>query len=275
MDEQQLTGALLVPSVVQYLRPYFNEISYPAMKLCLFCGEALHFGLTEEWSRCLPNATLINLYGPTENTIFCSYYHFNRSDKERNKSYKNILSIGRAMKDVMMVIVNDRHEILSPGEKGELCLAGAQLGPGYWNDETANARAFFYLDYQGVRTRFYRTGDLCIADTEGDIMYIERMDLQVKIQGFRIELLEIEFHARQFLNNTEVLAMSFNRSGNNEIALIVQSAPADSSLLLDYLKTRLPAYMVPSRVLFQPGFPYNSNGKIDRNSLNKVLLSNE
>jgi len=57
------------------------------------------------------------------------------------------------MKDVVMVIVNDRHEIVSPGEKGELCLAGAELGSGYWNDETAKARAFFYLDYQGVRTR--------------------------------------------------------------------------------------------------------------------------
>jgi D-alanine--poly(phosphoribitol) ligase subunit 1 len=268
IDEHQLTGALMVPSVIHYLRPFFPEIFSLDMKYCFFCGEALSLKLTEEWSRCIPNATIMNLYGPTENTIFCTCYTFDKRKNITNKSYKEILSIGKTVKNTFAIIVDDDNNVTAPGKKGELCLGGPQLCPGYWNNEQKNNEAFFYTDYLGKNARFYKTGDLCMVDTEGDIMYIERIDSQVKIQGFRVELSEVEFYARQFLNHTNVFATSFtNSAGNSEIGLIIESVSFDCIALLKYLKTWLPDYMVPSQVKSLPEFPYNENGKIDRNSL--------
>jgi len=105
-------------------------------------------------------------------------------------------------------------------------------------------------------------------------MYIGRMDSQVKIQGFRVELLEVEFHAKNFLGNLNVVAIPFtNITGNNEIALAIESLPANNTAsLLDHMKKHLPVYMRPSRVEFHAEFPHSKNGKIDRNLLKQLLL---
>lgn len=272
IDEQQITGALLVPSVIHYLRPFFSEVHSVNMKYCLFCGEALSQDLIEEWQQCIPNAEILNLYGPTENTIFCTSYKVTKGKLPPNKSYKGVLSIGKCMKDTFAIIVDDTNEQVPKGEKGELCLGGAQLTPGYWNNEKRNAESFFYKDHLDKKERFYKTGDLCMIDDDGDIMYIGRMDTQVKIQGFRVELLEIEFYAKKFLGSLNVMATTFtNIAGNNEIALIIESRSINTTSLMDHLKKHLPAYMVPSRIGFRDRFPYNKNGKVDRNLLKHLL----
>jgi amino acid adenylation domain-containing protein len=272
IDEQQITGALLVPSVVHYLRPFFSEIHSVDMKYCLFCGEALSQDLAEKWQQCIPNAEVLNLYGPTENTIFCTSYALHKKSSSPNKSYKGILSIGRCMKDTLAIIVDNNNCPVPAGEKGELCLGGAQLTPGYWNNKKRNSEAFFYSDYAGKQERFYKTGDLCMIDEDSDIMYIGRMDTQVKIQGFRVELLEVEFHAKKFLGGINIVATTFsNIAGNNEIALVVESVPINNTVLMDYMKKHLPAYMVPSRIEFRSEFPYNKNGKVDINLLKHSL----
>ena len=81
MEEKELTVALMVPSMLNYLRPYFDEIDCPKMKYSLFCGEALHLPIVQEWSNCLPNARIDNVYGPTENTIFCTSYTYKRDSE--------------------------------------------------------------------------------------------------------------------------------------------------------------------------------------------------
>ena len=272
IDEQQITGALLVPSVIHYLRPFFSEIHSVNMKCCLFCGEGLSQDLAEEWRQCIPNAVILNLYGPTENTIFCTSFTLSKEKSSPNKSYKGIISIGRCMKDTFAIIVDTNNCPVPTGEKGELCLGGAQLTPGYWNNKKRNAEAFFYTDYAGKQERFYKTGDLCMIDSDSDIMYIGRMDTQVKIQGFRVELLEVEFHAKKFLGNINIVATTFsNIAGNNEIALVVESGSINNTALLDHMKKHLPTYMIPSRIELRSEFPYNKNGKVDINLLKHSL----
>jgi len=274
MDEQQITGALLVPSVIHYLRPFFSEIHSIHMKYCLFCGEALSHDLAENWQRCIPNATIVNFYGPTENTIFCTSYQLLRKEKgSQNKSYNDILSIGKCMNETLAIIVDNNNSLVPIGEKGELCLAGSQLTPGYLNNDKKNAEAFFYSEYMGKKERFYKTGDLCMIDQNEDIMYIGRMDSQIKIQGFRVELLEIEFYAKIFFGNLNVVATPFtNVAGNSEIALIIESLPANNTAaLLDHMKKYLPVYMLPSRIEFHTEFPYSKNGKIDKTLLRQLL----
>lgn len=273
MEEQNLTVSLMVPSILHYLRPYFDEIDFPQMRYSLFCGEALNLDVTEEWSRCLPNAEIFNVYGPTENTIFCTTYKFNRNAP--NKEINGILSIGKAMKNVITAIVDDNNNLLPPEEKGELCLAGALLTPGYWKNEAKNKEAFFITPYNGVPTRFYKTGDLCKTDHEGDIYYLGRIDFQTKIQGFRVELSEVEFHSKLLLEKTNLAAIAYENSiGNTEIGLAIEGREFDTREFVNNLKLKLPSYMIPTKFLFMNAFPLNTNGKTDRKVLKGKFENN-
>jgi D-alanine--poly(phosphoribitol) ligase subunit 1 len=267
MDDYQLTVALMAPSTIRYLKPYFDEINCPSMKYSLFCGEALTTSLTAEWSKCVPNSRIFNVYGPTEDTIFCSSYEYIRNG--RNKEHNGILSIGRTMNSGNMIIIDDKGNITKNNELGELCLSGKQLSPGYLNNPEKNKESFFIRD--GIV--FYRSGDICYRDSDGDIMYSGRMDHQVKIQGFRIELGEIEFHASTFLKGKNIVCMAFeNEQKLTEIAMFVESKEFDTKSLLDYMFSVMPSYMIPTRIIFVEKFPLNSNGKIDRNRL-KLLIN--
>jgi D-alanine--poly(phosphoribitol) ligase subunit 1 len=268
LDEQALTFGLMVPSVIHYLRPYFSEIRVDSMRYCLFCGEALSYDDVEQWSQCVPNARIDNLYGPTENTIYCTDYRFSRTDK--NKQLNGILSIGKAMKNVCTIVIDDNNHIVSDGEKGELCLAGKQLTPGYWNNDKKNEESFFIHN----DIRFYKTGDICSVDKDGDILYYGRKDSQVKIQGFRIELSEIECVAKRFFSEQcAVVALPiYDDRHNCTIQLVVEKDGIDKeNQLEDYLKKYLPSYMIPSKTHYLTHFPLNVNNKIDRRKINTII----
>ena len=133
------------------------------------------------------------------------------------------------------------------------------------------------MELDQIPCRFYRTGDLCYVDDDGDIMYSGRLDFQVKIQGFRIELGEIEHHAREYLRGRNVVAVAFdNISANSEIAIFIECENTDKESLLNYLKSKLPYYMIPSKIIELTEFPLNANGKVDRNSLkNSIARGND
>lgn len=269
LEEQELTIALMVPSILHYLRPYFEEIEFPALRYSLFCGEALPLELTEEWSKCIPNSSIINVYGPTEDTIFCTHYTFNKSLP--NKSHNGILSFGKAMAGTDMIIIDENNQILLSNKSGELCLSGTQLTPGYFKNEAKNKEAFFEVVYHNKLTRFYKTGDLCYTDDEGDFYYLGRLDYQIKIQGFRVELSEIEFHCKAYLNKLNVVAIAFtDKKGNTDIGLAIESNTIDTSGLVEYMKLRIPSYMIPSQIRFIKPFPLNVNGKTDRKVLTQI-----
>lgn len=272
MEEQELTVALMVPSMLYYLRPYFDEIDLPKMKYSLFCGEALSLDITQEWSKCLPNSKITNVYGPTEDTIFCTFYDYKKL--EPNKTYNGILSIGKSMLNNYSIIVDENNAILSAGKIGELCLGGVQLSSGYWKNEEKNQESFFYTNYNNRHERFYKTGDLCKIDEFGDLLYLGRMDFQIKIQGYRVELSEIEYYAKEFLSKINVVVLTIiDHLGNNEVGMVIESKKFDSKELLEFLKLKLPYYMVPKKVNFIDNFPLNSNGKIDRKELETLFYN--
>ena len=272
LDEERLTIALMVPNMINNLRPYFDEIDCPDLRYSLFCGEALPLDITSEWSRCVPNARIFNVYGPTENTIFCTEYEFSR-DKE-NKAMNGILSIGKAMRGTEVIVVNEDHQPLAAGETGELCLSGEQLTPGYLNDPVKNAAAFFEITHHGKATRFYRTGDLCRFDAAGDLLYLGRLDQQAKIQGYRVELTEIEHHARLFLERHNAVALAVtNATGTTTVELVVESEETDRRALIGHLRGSLPAYMIPTSIHCVGTFPLNVNGKTDRKALARLITA--
>jgi amino acid adenylation domain-containing protein len=272
MEDHDLTYSLMVPSILHYLRPYFDEINCPGMKFSLFCGEALPIDVTEEWAKCLPNATIANVYGPTECTIYCMDYTFKR--KGENKTHNGVLTIGKDMKNTSTIIVDDQNNEVDIEEQGELCLSGVQLTPGYWQNEEKNKEVFFYKNHNGKKTRFYRTGDLCRADKDGDVLYLGRVDFQAKIQGFRVELSEIEFYAKEALDKRNAVALAFtNNISNTEVGLVIESKPMDTKQLLVHLNEKLPKYMIPTQIKFISSFPLNTNGKTDRKTLIELFTN--
>lgn len=267
MEFHQLTVMLLVPSIIILLRPHFKDVMGDSVRLCSFCGEALPLDVTNEWRKCLPNARIRNYYGPTEDTVYCTYYDV---DDENQKNYNGSISIGRSLNSGSCVIVNENNDILKVGEKGELCLAGNQLTTGYWNNPTKNQEVFF--EKEGVR--YYRTGDLCYEDSDGDIMYIGRMDFQTKINGFRVELSEIEHFAGEALNGekTCICVAYTNKINTTELGLVIGGGEEkDIDVVLKYVADHLPNYEVPSVVKTVESFPLNVNGKIDRKVIRKLF----
>ena len=142
LQEQEITFALMVPSVLSYLRPFFDEIRLDKMRYSMFCGEAIYSDILNEWSKCVPNALVQNVYGPTEATIFCLTYDWSR-DNSKNKAYNGIVSIGKAMKNMEAIVIDDNNNALPQNEKGELCLSGHQLTLGYLKNPEKNKAAFF------------------------------------------------------------------------------------------------------------------------------------
>ncbi|MEP6626779.1 MAG: AMP-binding protein [Ginsengibacter sp.] len=269
-EDHQLTFGAIAPSMLRFLRPYFDEINLPAMKCCILTAEASPLDLIEEWAACIPNARIYNFYGPTEATIYCTFCEINRD--KLNRSLNGMLSIGRPMKNIQAIIVDQNKNILPTGEKGELCVCGDQISPEYWNNSEKNNVVFFEKEYKGHINRFYRTGDLCNFQDDGMLMLYGRLDSQAKIQGYRVELGEIEFHAREFLNGSNPVVLVFvNKSGNNELALFVENEQANKIELVSYLKRKLPAYMIPSKVFFEKEFSLNANSKVDKIKLKKKL----
>ena len=273
IDEYKLTFGAMAPSMLRYMRPYFSEIDASSLRYCILTAEACPLDLMEELYQFAPNVELYDFYGPTEGTIYVTYYKLSRTSP--NKSLNGIVSIGRPLANVSAIIIDEDGNLLPVGEKGELCVAGSQITPGYWKNEEKNASSFFYKTLDGGNEqRFYHTGDLCYRDDEGDIMYSGRLDHQAKIQGFRVEMGEIEYHARGFLSGRNVACLAFENSiGVTEIAMFVESEQFDTSGLLSHMRTKMPSYMIPTKIFFVGTFPLNANDKVDKNALKIMIKS--
>lgn len=265
LEDQEITFSLMVPSMLSYLRPYFEDINLPHLRHSLFCGEALYADIAAEWQQCVPNALIQNVYGPTEATIFCLTYDCVGTIKQ----YNGMVCIGKPMKNVGTLVVNDENKPVGEGDKGELCLSGGQVTPGYINNPEKNAEAFFIHNNE----RYYRTGDIVYADADGDYMYCGRADYQVKVKGgFRVELNEVEAHARNYTQLSGVAAVApVNTMGIAQIYLYLEGFSGDATEVHGYLKTQMPDYMLPEQIISIEVFPLNNNGKVDRKALTNML----
>ena len=272
LEEHKITFAAMVPSFLSYLRPYFSEILLNDLKYSFFCGEALFDDITAEWAECVPNALIQNAYGPTEATVFCTIYNWQRGNTHR-KHINGTVPIGKPVPNTNITIVDEELNEVSTGSKGELCIAGDQLTIGYLKMDTHN-RSFFTTSVNGKETRFYRTGDLAYVDGDGDLNFLGRTDNQIKLHGFRIELGEIEFHARKFTYPNEVVAVFYkNKLGIERIHLFVEGYKNEVSKLQEFLEANLPYYMIPNNISIIDSFPLNKNGKVDRKVLLHILQS--
>lgn len=270
LDDHEITFGVLAPSMIHHLRPYFEEIFLEKLKFCLLVAEATPVDLLQEWFEHIPNAKVFNFYGPTEATIYCISYEAkrNRPIKEAN----GMLAIGKPFQGTDVVILDENGDVLPQVTKGFMYVSGDQVTQGYWKNPEKNAEAFRTVKYKGTLQRFYKTGDLCLIDEDGDILYYGRSDYQVKIQGYRIELGEIEFYAREAIGGKNAVAFTFKgQGGGDQIALGLETDTFDEKKLLEFLATKLPAYMLPSKIFNVEKFPLNTSDKVDRRTLATLL----
>lgn len=270
IEDYKLTFAAMAPSMLRYLKPYFDEFDATSLRTCILTAEACPLNLMEDWYNCATNTEIYDFYGPTECTIYCTYYKLTKGGD--NKSLNGIISIGKPLANCVGLILDEHGNELPAGEKGELCIAGDQVTKGYWKNDEKNASSFFIKVVNGEKLRFYHTGDLCYMDEDGDIMYSGRLDHQAKIQGFRVEMGEIEYHAREFLGGKNVVCLAFdNKEALTEIAMFVEAKEFNPDDMLSYMRTKMPSYMIPTRLYYIPVFPLNSNDKIDKVQLKALI----
>lgn len=270
----KLTVLAMVPSVLDLLRPYFNEIVATQVKHSIFCGGKLHEDVIKEWQKCIPNATILNYYGPTECTVFSGYYAYDSDGKTKGKN--GVISIGKPFANLDYLLIDENNTIIEENEKeGELCIAGNQVTDGYWQDNQKNEKSFFISKIDGENKRFYKSGDLCIRDSDGDYMYLDRIDFQIKIGGYRVELGEIEYAISKFIANKSIIASDFlTKNNTTEIGVVITGKQENTTVeIINYLKESLPSYMVPSTIIFVAELPLNLNGKIDRKQIQKILAT--
>ncbi|MBW6482786.1 MAG: AMP-binding protein [Vicingaceae bacterium] len=269
MKEQELTFVKVPPSTLSYLRPFFSKIKLEKMKYMLFGGEALPLNLIRDWQNCAPNAEIHNVYGPTEATINCFCY---KLPSKAAKQFNSVVCIGKPFGDSVAVVVDENLNPLPANQKGELCVSGNQITTGYWKNPKKNKVAFVELMIDNQKLKFYRTGDLVYFDEQNDYFYCGRIDNQVQIQGYRVEMGEIEHHVRIITNASQVVALTKeNTEGILQIFLLVENDKQETDEIKSYLKEKLPAYMQPVKIIAIEKFPLSTSGKVDREKLKELL----
>lgn len=271
--EAGLTIWFSVPSTAVMLHRLgkLKPDAHPGLRLALFCGEALPQDVIEAWSLAAPKAVLENLYGPTEVTIACTLY---RWDPMRSPSEceLGLVPIGEPYPGMQAIVVDESLHEVPAGESGELLMGGPQVSLGYWKDPERTAAAFVIPP--GRDTVFYRTGDrVRRRDAASPLVYLGRVDNQIKIQGYRVELEEIESVLREVARVEVAIAIGWpvNASGADGIVAFLGADTVDVDAVRARLKQRLPPYMVPRELRLQPEFPLNANGKVDRKALRRTL----
>lgn len=265
IEKQGIDMLSATPSRMIMLAGEGGDLSWmSSLKVCMLAGEAFPESLMQTLGR-IPNLQVYNMYGPTETTIISSIKHLLPDAP---------INLGKPISNTTMYILDSEQRLQPIGVAGELYIGGAGLARGYWNQPELTAEKFIQNPYREGE-RIYRTGDLAKWTPEGEVEYLGRIDNQVKLRGYRIELEEIQ------KNLGEVPGIM------NCIVRIIGEAPESAYLagyyeaeheipvpvITAHLAAILPHYMIPRVYVYLEQMPLNTNAKIDITALPEPLLS--
>ncbi|PLZ98347.1 non-ribosomal peptide synthetase [Fischerella thermalis CCMEE 5268] len=263
ITQEKITTLHFVPSMLQVFLEEKELEKYGSIKRVICSGEALPFDLQQRFFERL-NAELHNLYGPTEAAIDVTFWAC------QPNSHDKIVPIGRPIANTQIYILDKHLQPVPIGVDGELHIGGVGLARGYLNKPELTKEKFISSPFE-LGKYLYKTGDLARYRPDGNIEYLGRIDHQVKIRGFRIELGEIEAVLGQHPKVREIVVVTREDIPKNHrlVAYIVTHSENTFSVheLRDYLKEKLPDYMVPSTFIKLDKLPLTPNGKIDRSAL--------
>lgn len=276
-EELQYSGAQVwtsTPSFAQMclMDPSFNEELLPELSVFFFCGEVLPKSISQQLLTRFPRAKCMNTYGPTEATVAVTSVEVTN---EILNEY-HTLPIGKPKKDTEILLFDEQGNLVPDGEKGEIIIVGPGVSKGYLGQPQLTDQAFF--TYRGKQA--YRTGDAGYNDHNGNLFYQGRIDFQIKLHGYRMELEEIEYHLSQspFVQGAVVVPIGHDGKIDFLLAAIV---PAPHSFEKNYQLTSsikgdlskvMPAYMLPRKFVYFNELPMTANGKIDRKKIKEMVL---
>lgn len=258
-----------VPSLAGMLRQIkaLAPGSLSTLRVTVFGGEQLPAATVAAWQEAAPNSAIFNLYGPTEATVFCLAQVV--AHPLLLTPGRDVLAIGTPMPGSQACVLDDDGLPVPDDTPGELAIAGVQLAQGYLGSPELTAQRF--ATYGGMR--WYRTGDLALRDRAGVFHCLGRIDNQVKVMGYRVELEEIDAHLRVVSGTDLVGSVAWPLSDGVARGIVgfVGAGTIDAPRLLEQLKARIPPYMLPSRLLAVEHMPLNASGKVDRRALRQLL----
>ncbi|HKV36650.1 MAG TPA: amino acid adenylation domain-containing protein, partial [Pyrinomonadaceae bacterium] len=266
IEGARVTTMHFVPSMLAvFLEEPGVEAAAAKLRRVICSGEALSADLMERFFARLPGVELHNLYGPTEAAVDVTAWKCERREDGR-------VPIGRPVANTTMYVLDSRQELVGVGVPGELYIGGVQVGRGYLNRPALTAERYIPDPYSAEPgARMYRTGDVARWLLDGEIEYLGRADQQVKIRGQRIELGEIEAALRDCESVRDAAVVVSERAdGDKRLVgyLVTQNGAAVATdKIREYLRERLPEYMIPAVYVRLEELPLTPNGKLDRRAL--------
>ncbi|MEO5378594.1 MAG: AMP-binding protein [Magnetococcus sp. DMHC-6] len=269
IKEHALTFWESVPSVIMFMKRLYllQPGVFPSLRWSIFGGEQLTQAAVELWQKAAPNARIENTYGPTEGTICITGYFWQPGISE-GVCHLGAVPIGLPYAGQSAAIFVDEEPVaLEDGAKGELCLSGSQVTPGYWQNPQETKRSYFErVNEAGELQRWYRSGDLVLWKSAVGFCYLDRVDRQLKIRGYRVELSEIEHVLRQVAQSDHVAVVGWPKVGGGNVTGVVGfvcGSKLTDQEILEQCSQKLPYYMVPRRLMRLDQLPLNASGKID------------
>jgi amino acid adenylation domain-containing protein len=268
LRERAISVWYSAPSILALLADYgaIDEPDFPAPRVVLFAGEVFPIAGLRKLRKAWPDASLWNLYGPTETNVCTAFAIPDTIDDAR----ENPFPIGSACPPATMKVVDERGQSVPPGTVGELVVAGPGVMLGYFGRPDLTARAFLIDD----ETAWYRTGDLVTDDGTGCYRFHGRRDRMVKKRGYRIELGEIEsaLYRHEGVDRAAVIARATD-DGASLVAFIAMKPGLKGSIiaLKRHCTRYLPPYMVPDEIQFLSNLPTTSTDKVDYQGLKRLV----
>lgn len=263
VSEQKVTVFNQTPTAFINFSNYILNVKKLKLHLryVIFGGEVLKPHLLNEWYCNYPNMKLVNMYGITETTVHVTYKEIGLDDTKASVSI-----IGNPIPTVFGVVVDKVGQPVPINFPGELWVGGKGVARGYLNDVKLTNDKFIIKD-NIAESKIYKSGDLVKINDNGELVYLGRIDNQVKVRGHRIEIGEIEKKVNEIAGLYSSLVV-YNKLGNNELSCYYISEENISvSEIQSLLEQKLPAYMVPKYFLKVHSFPLTFNGKIDLDGL--------
>ncbi|HHL31148.1 MAG TPA: amino acid adenylation domain-containing protein, partial [Oceanospirillales bacterium] len=278
IQQQQITLTNCAPSVFYPLveqMTYINKLH--SLRCVLFGGEAIVFDRLYNWLKQAPDyLQLVNMYGPTECTDISCAYNIDTRVKNNN------VPIGTANDNVQLYVLDEQQQLSPFGVAGELCVGGLGVSRGYLNHAELNAEKFIKHPFsQNAKERIYRTGDLVRwkKDQHGQaqLEFIGRIDKQIKIRGFRVELGEIESVLNHYQDISQSVVIYDAEKSKLNAYLVCHSNKENinTTAIRAYMSKTLPDYMLPDTFILLDELPLTTHGKIDKNALKgKTIVEN-
>lgn len=272
VEEHRVNFIFWVPTIMVNIAnmDLLQKVDVSCLKTIWFAGEVFPTKQFNYWRGHLPEATFVNLYGPIEITLDCSYYI---ADHELPDDQP--LPIGRPCNNTDILLLNDEDHLCAEGEIGEICVRGTSLAMGYYNNPEKTNAAFVQNPLNhSYPELIYRTGDLGYWDKSGVIMFKGRKDSLIKHMGYRIELGEIEHIAVNTLKIVSNCCVVYDRNKNAITMIYENPGEVTAVQIRKALATQMPRYMVPTEYIEIELLPRNTNGKIDRLKLTQMVNGN-